>query len=339
MSSIILSVIIPMFNPGAELIKCLDSLVIQRDVNFEIIIVDDGSTDDSQSILKKYINKGLNIHVVEQKRKGSGEARNKGLDLARGKIIYFMDSDDSLVNNTFKENVNQMESAKSDIHIFGFYSIYHKNNKKMITKTSNQSNEIITSNLEFRERFIHLSLNNMNAVWNKFYRKSFLDTNNIRFSSQSTSQDGLFNIEIFKIIEKISINSLAYYEYHYYPTSSYHKYRKEKLVNERNLINSYRSLFLLWNKLDDQKFKKYIWKMEKELLKKAGLENLYSSDLSFFKKIKILKDLLNEEDIATAIQMLSKTSHKDKVFSYLAKHKKPYLLYFIYTLNRKIKGF
>lgn len=339
MSSILLSVIIPMFNPGKELIKCLDSLAMQRDVNFEIIIVDDGSTDDSKSIINHYIDKGLNIQIVSQKRKGSGAARNKGLDLSKGKIIYFMDSDDSLTNNTFKENVTQMESAKSDMHIFGFYSIYHKKNKKIITKTANQSNEIITSNFHFRERFIHLSKNNMNAVWNKFYRKSFLDANNIRFSSQSTSQDGIFNIEVFKVIEKISINSLAYYEYHYYPTSSYHKYREEKLTNERRLINSYRSLFLLWNKIDDHEFKKYIWIMEKELLKKAGLENLYSSDLPFLKKIKILEDLLNEEDIATAIQVLSKTSHKDKVFSYLAKNKRSYLLYLIYTFNRKIKGF
>src|SRR5699024_11228741 len=94
-----ISIFIPVFNTGKYLSECLDSLLNQGLENYEIIIIDDGSTDNSAEIIEKYSNSYSNIINIYQKNNGQGSARNKGLKIAQGEYIYFMDSDDYLTKN------------------------------------------------------------------------------------------------------------------------------------------------------------------------------------------------------------------------------------------------
>ena len=102
------SVIIPVYNVKQYLQECLDSLLSQKGGNFEFICIDDGSTDGSSEILVTAAKKDFRIQLIRQENLGLSAARNRGLDMARGRYVLFVDSDDRLVDEVV-ENENDIE--------------------------------------------------------------------------------------------------------------------------------------------------------------------------------------------------------------------------------------
>lgn len=125
-----ISVIIPVYNVEKYLSECLDSILNQTFNDIEVICVNDGSTDNSLSILKEYQNKDSRIKILTQKNKGAASARNNGLNQAKGKYIYFMDSDDYIENNAFAEIYNLSESKNLDMNIFKIISFMEGSEEK-----------------------------------------------------------------------------------------------------------------------------------------------------------------------------------------------------------------
>ena len=115
---ILVSVIIPVYNAALFLDQCLDSVVNQTLRDIEIICVDDGSTDNSVDIIKKYMMSDSRIKLFRQSNKGAGAARNFGLKYATGKYVHFLDSDDWLDLSAYEKTYGIIEEAKSDICIF-----------------------------------------------------------------------------------------------------------------------------------------------------------------------------------------------------------------------------
>jgi len=119
----ILSVIVPVYNVEQYLAECLDSILAQSLKNIEIICINDGSTDSSENILKKYSEQDSRIIIISQKNKGISEARNVGARAAKGKYIFFMDSDDTIEQNAFELCVNDMEKRSLEylcFNVIGF---------------------------------------------------------------------------------------------------------------------------------------------------------------------------------------------------------------------------
>lgn len=112
------SVIIPIYNTDAYLRQALDSICNQSLREIEIILVNDGSTDNSQLIIEEYAQKDARIRCLLQPNQGQGVARNNGLHLATGKYIYFMDSDDILDINTLKQCYDMCEYDNLDVVFF-----------------------------------------------------------------------------------------------------------------------------------------------------------------------------------------------------------------------------
>lgn len=110
-----ISVIIPIYNAGKFIRKCLESVVNQMFTDFEVICIDDGSTDESSSILSEYASRYKNITVVQQKNMGQGPTRNRGVSLAVGKYIKFVDADDYLHLDALQILYETAERTKADI--------------------------------------------------------------------------------------------------------------------------------------------------------------------------------------------------------------------------------
>ena len=108
---------------GKYLSKCLDSLINQTWKDIEIICVNDGSTDNSLSILKEYANKDSRIKIIDKQNEGVSVARNTGIEVATGEYLMFVDSDDYLVENACEKALNTIEHNESDICIFGHYDL------------------------------------------------------------------------------------------------------------------------------------------------------------------------------------------------------------------------
>ena len=115
------SIIIPVYNSEKYIRECLDSLLKQTYINFEIICIDDGSQDLSFEILKEYENRDNRIIVLSQKNQFAGIARNTGMKIARGKYLLFLDSDDFFCNDMLENLIRKAEIDNTDILIFDAY--------------------------------------------------------------------------------------------------------------------------------------------------------------------------------------------------------------------------
>lgn len=127
----IISTIIPVFNGERYLKKCLDSIINQTIGvnNIEIIIINDGSTDDSKLIIEKFLSSYNNIKYIEQKNKGQGVARNQGIKIAKGKYISFVDCDDTIHKDMYKEMIKEIENGNYDI-VTCDYNVIRNNSEK-----------------------------------------------------------------------------------------------------------------------------------------------------------------------------------------------------------------
>jgi len=121
------SIIIPVYNVEKHLDKCLHSVVNQTYKDVEIIVVNDGSTDNSSEIINRYLLSDHRIKVITQKNCGLSAARNSGLELATKEYVMFIDSDDLIADDTCERLAKYIDKDKSDVYIFGLYYVYdHK---------------------------------------------------------------------------------------------------------------------------------------------------------------------------------------------------------------------
>lgn len=124
------SIIVPVYNAEKTLCRCLDSLVGQTYEDIEIILVNDGSSDNSQKICKSYKNRFSKIRLINQENAGPATARNTGIDHARGKYLSFVDADDHVENNMIEEMVGAAEDNCAEMVICGYYQEFSETVKK-----------------------------------------------------------------------------------------------------------------------------------------------------------------------------------------------------------------
>jgi len=128
MSDALVSIIIPIYNVEKYLRESLERVVNQTYKNLEIILLNDGSTDSSLDICNDYKAQDNRIKVIDKVNTGQGDTRNKGIEMATGKYIYFADSDDLIDYKLIETAVAGIEEKESDIYIFNYYHVYEKEN-------------------------------------------------------------------------------------------------------------------------------------------------------------------------------------------------------------------
>lgn len=166
-----ISIIIPVYNGEEYIERCLDSISKQSYENIEIIIINDGSTDNTQLICDGYLEKECRARVVSKENEGVSVARNAGLDLAVGDYIYFADADDYVLQDGLKELVNRASETAADIVVAG----YHVNNGAHESKVP----PLITKDTDDFLCSIFTGKNH-SALWNKLFSRKLFDK--IRFS-------------------------------------------------------------------------------------------------------------------------------------------------------------
>lgn len=213
--SVMISVILPVYNVEKYLRECLDSLLNQEYQNFELIAVNDGSTDNSLSILQEYQSKFDKFILVNQKNKGLSEARNSGLRHVRGKYIYFLDSDDYILPETFKNLVNLAETNNLDLIKFDAkpFNEISGDFKMSDYDTSDILKENTLYNREEYAKLIRKKF--MPPVWLYFIRSSVIMDNNLRFKKNILHEDELFTVQLLKECNRIMYDSNQYFQRRY----------------------------------------------------------------------------------------------------------------------------
>lgn len=202
-----ISFIIPVYNIEHYLQKCIKSIQSQEFDDYEIICVNDGSTDNSLSVLKSYENE--KFIIIDKINEGQGVARNVGLEKARGEYVWFVDGDDWIEDNCLKDLVSELEKSNPDILIFGGKSCYETENggirKKIgaysVDKLPKKYKDKLFSSYDIRNDIFKFP----STAWSKIYRKDFLTKNNIKFQDLKVGEDQLFFFHSMITADRISL--------------------------------------------------------------------------------------------------------------------------------------
>lgn len=212
------SIIIPVYNAEKYIEKCLNSCINQTIKDIEIILVNDGSVDNTSEILKRYNEKDERIIVINQENAGQGIARNRGLDIAKGEYIYFVDSDDFLEKNLCEETYNCAIKNDADAVLFN-YKHYDKNGSTPLEVYNikdwygKNGSKIVSNSFNSLESIKSAIFKIDSAVWKYVYKKEFLNANNIKFPNiRPTGEDLPFSLEV-KISAKIFYLDKTFYNH------------------------------------------------------------------------------------------------------------------------------
>lgn len=209
MKTPILSIIIPVYKTEKFLKNCIESILNQTFKEYELILVDDGSPDNCGSICDEYAKKNNRITVIHKKNGGLSSARNAGLDIAKGNYITFVDSDDTIENNTYQENISfLLEHPETDV--LQYPIAYHKHNNDIHIETLTR--QIISgSNNICSYWFGHPDMKGY--AFNRIYKKNVFSTN--RFPENILYPEDLFTlINIGKEIQNLYISNRGRYNYY-----------------------------------------------------------------------------------------------------------------------------
>lgn len=206
MEQIKVSVIIPIYNVEKYLRQCLDSVVNQTLKDIEIICVDDGSSDNSLSILSEYEGKYENVKVIKQANAGAGAARNNGMRIAKGEYLLFLDSDDFFEHNMLEEAYNQAKRDDADIAVFNSNQFFEETGEfKDINWVVRYAKIPPYNPFKHRQMTDNIFKVFVGWAWDKLFKKEFVDAHLLEFQEQRTSNDMLFVFSAVALAERITV--------------------------------------------------------------------------------------------------------------------------------------
>lgn len=278
------SIIIPVYNVEEYIEECLESILAQTYKDIELLIVDDGSTDNSLELIREYENKFKKIRIFTQQNKGVSEARNLALNYVSGEFVLYIDPDDFLEPVMIEKMVNKAQKYNSDITICGYYLYYSKDNvnNKIFTYGINESKNL--SSLEVIDMMLNYKL--QGQLWNKLFKKDILINNNFKFEPGRYIQD-IF--PVFKAVLKS--NNIIFVDEPLY----YYRQRMSSTVNKKSkkLAEDYfHAMYSIMNYIKEENVK--VDKNSYIAFRTIVLSNFIAMYTNY-KKDNVYKDFYNSE--------------------------------------------
>ena len=200
------SVIIPVYNVENYLRQCLDSVVNQTLREIEIICVNDSSTDGSLAILEEYAQKDDRIQVITQPNAGAGAARNRGMDLAKGEYLSFLDSDDFFEPAMLEKAYNLAEQNRADFVVYKSDQYHTEENKFVPVSWAVREQEIPPYPVfNYRQLTDNVFKVFVGWAWDKLFSREFVKKHQLRYQEQRTSNDMLFVFSAIVLAQRISL--------------------------------------------------------------------------------------------------------------------------------------
>lgn len=342
-----ISVIIPVYNAEKYLAQCLDSVINQTYTDLEIICVIDGSPDNSLKICREFAEKDGRIKVIDKENGGTHTARNKGLQMARGEYVMFMDPDDWLDLDTLECLAEKIEKHNLDVIRFNYireFADSHVKKQNTFLKETVYSGEecftllrqtvgLIGGELEHPE-----NLNYLASVCFNAYRRKLITDNKIEFFNIreiGTFSDGLFNIALFQYVKSFLFLDKGFYHY--------------RKTNSQSATSNYRENFpekqsLLFRKIEEALKDCFTEDMKKALSNRIAIGtmelclNALISKKPFSEKLNEIKSVLKDDVHKKAISSLEMKylPLKWKVYFGFMKIRNAYLVYFLTYVIRKL---
>lgn len=228
-----ISIIVPIYNAEKYMKKCIDSILSQTLENIEIILVNDGSVDNSANIADKYSQLDKRVRVIHQNNSGPSVARNTGISVARGKYIGFVDSDDYIEKTMYEELFKSADKNNVQVAMCSYIENYIYKNESHIIKANLERGKVYDKP-GIQSNIINTFAKNENygfySLWNKIYLREWLIKSNLKMDeSRDHGEDWWFNINVFSKIDTfIYIDKELYNYIHINSNSLMSKYRENQ---------------------------------------------------------------------------------------------------------------
>lgn len=204
------SIVVPIYNVSKYLRECLDSIKTQTLKDIEIILVNDGSTDNSLEIMREYASKDPRIKIISKENSGYGDSMNKGMECAKGDYIGIVESDDYVDKNMFEDLYETAVANHCDIVKSDYYEFMTDGDQKYIHTVNDCDFYNTVVNSTFKQIF-HFRMN----TWTGIYKRSFIEQNGIKHNTSpgASFQDNGFWFQTLSLAERVMFVDRAYYHY------------------------------------------------------------------------------------------------------------------------------
>lgn len=263
-----ISIIVPVYNVEKNLKKCIDSLINQDFKDIEIILVNDGSTDNSLSICEQYKLKDDRIRLFNKENGGVSSARNIGIQQSRGEFIGFVDSDDWIEPQMFSSMYTKAKLENADVILCNYYM--NSNDKVFDIPSDMIKKGISTADIKkylISNMISNMSLNSngntiLGSAWRLLISKRLLINNTIQFEEQiNFMEDLLFVINVLLVCERVRIDNGYYYHYVQRTNSAVNQYRPDYLEESQLVFNKLLETFKkngIFNEFESRMKNRYI---------------------------------------------------------------------------------
>lgn len=336
----LISVIVPVYNVEKYLRECLDSILNQTYKELEIIVVDDGSTDNSGKICDEYEKNFNNIKVIHKKNEGLGFARNTGMANIHGEYVTFIDSDDYVDSDYIENLYKNIIIQKTDICKSGFQRVDDKKNildrrkYDLYTYEGKEVKDIflprMIGSLPDKKDSIEM------CVCGVLYKTSYIMDYDIKFPSERVliSEDLIFNIDYMQHVNNASTIDYVGYNYRYNPSSLTKKYRKDRFEASKFFYTEVKKKMVSLGY--DESIMLRLSRMFFIYIRMALSQETYKiSNKNYISNIKNIYKICNDELVTDTIKNypIKKLGIKQKIFIYLIKYKCVNLIYALSSMN------
>ena len=314
MNEIKISVIMPVYRVEDYVGRAIESMQKQTLQEFEFLIVDDGSPDRSGEICDAYAREDERIRVFHRENQGAPAARNTAMEMARGKYLYFLDSDDWAEPQMLEEMYELAEMHQAELVVAGFYIDTYYGENEYRTDHFVPEDAVYGTKEEFRRNSYRLFDNNMlYTPWNKLYLREYLEEHQLRFP-KTMWDDFPFNLSVIDQVERVAVTSRQYYHFirarAESETAAYRAEMYEKREEEHGwLLDLYRRWNVKTPETAEFIARRYIERFI------GCVENLTnpSCRMSYKEKRREVKKMLENKRVAKSLQLARPRSSYMKV--------------------------
>lgn len=208
------SIVMPAYNCESTVGLTIESVLNQSFKDLELIIINDGSTDNTSQVLEHYQSEDFRVKFKTIQNGGPGNARNKGIELTNGRYLLFVDSDDAMKENTLEMYANHVKDPKIDLVISSYNMKVLDGEELVDTRLVEAPNQLIETHEEFLDNVYPLMNKQlMYVAWNKLYKLDIIKKQGIKFPPYNSCEDRLFNIRYFNYVEACKVVSNVLYDY------------------------------------------------------------------------------------------------------------------------------
>ena len=305
------SVIIPVYNTKKYLRKCVDSVLAQTYDNLEIILVNDGSTDDSGALCDEIAKGFNNIMVIHKENGGLSDARNAGIAVATGEYTCFLDSDDWMDEDCIEEAISEAETSNADVVVWGYHTDFYDENERVTT-----SRDVIPAKFKSIDKVdenvdVDKLIGLCGYAWNKLYKTEAIKK--LEFAKGiSLVEDILFNAEVMTENVKVSFINKAFTHYiqrqretlgtKYYP--DYLDLKKMAIEADEKILTCWNTPKRIVDRFVNGMYLSVSWSM---------ISNLLKTNISNKEKNHKIKDLINNKEIFSKISKAGENTLNNKI--------------------------